>query len=157
MADRLYKSKTDRMITGVAGGIAEYFDFDPTLVRAAWVILAFVTAGVGVLAYIALAIIVPERTSEAGGVTHDVSGVQDAEGESASATDDSVGSAALGVHVRRRGVFGGVALIVIGAVFLASNLGLFSWFDWGRFWPVILIFLGLWLTFQRIGGLKRNG
>ena len=157
MADRLYKNKTDQMITGVAGGIAEYFDFDPTLVRAGWVILAIVTAGVAVLAYIALAIIVPERTSEAGGGTNESSGVEDAKSESASATDESVGNAALGIHVRRRGVFGGVALIVIGAVFLASNLGLFSWFDWGKYWPVILIVLGIWLTFQRIGGLNRNG
>ena len=56
---RLYRSRTDRMIGGVCGGIAEYFNVDPTLVRLAGVILLF--AGIGVPAYLIAWIIVPER------------------------------------------------------------------------------------------------
>lgn len=57
---RLYRSDKDKMICGVCGGIAEYFDFDPTLVRLAWIVL-FALGGSGFLAYIIAAIIVPRR------------------------------------------------------------------------------------------------
>lgn len=60
MGKRLYKSRSERMLFGVSGGMAEYFDIDPTLVRIAWVVIAVLTAGMGFLAYIALAIIVPD-------------------------------------------------------------------------------------------------
>ncbi|MEY8291529.1 PspC domain-containing protein [Carnobacteriaceae bacterium 52-44] len=57
---RLTKSRTDSMIAGVCGGIAEYFDIDPTLVRAGYLIFTFLGAGSPVILYILLAIIIPE-------------------------------------------------------------------------------------------------
>jgi phage shock protein PspC (stress-responsive transcriptional regulator) len=60
MNDRLYRSPDDRVLAGVAGGIAELWDLDPSLVRVAWVILAFVTAGLAIVVYIVMAIVVPE-------------------------------------------------------------------------------------------------
>ena len=54
---RLYRSKKDRMICGVCGGIANYFNIDPTLVRLAFVLIAM-GAGSGILAYIIAAIII---------------------------------------------------------------------------------------------------
>ena len=65
MAERLHKSRTDRMWSGVSGGIAEYLDIDSTFVRIAWVVVGVLTAGFAVIAYVALAIIVPERPEEA--------------------------------------------------------------------------------------------
>ncbi len=56
---RLTKSY-DRKICGVCGGIAEYLNIDPTLVRLAWLLLVL-CAGTGVLAYIIAAIVMPER------------------------------------------------------------------------------------------------
>ena len=47
------------MLCGVCGGIAEYFDIDPTLVRLVWVIITFM-GGAGILAYIIAAIIIPD-------------------------------------------------------------------------------------------------
>lgn len=55
---KLYKSTQDRMICGVCGGIAEYFNIDSSLVRIAWVIFTF-CGGCGLLAYIIAAIILP--------------------------------------------------------------------------------------------------
>ncbi len=55
---RLYKSKTDRKICGVCGGIAEYLNVDPTLIRLAWAVL-ICFAGAGILAYILAALILP--------------------------------------------------------------------------------------------------
>lgn len=57
---RLYRSKKDRILGGVCGGIAEYFNLDPVLVRLLWVFFACV-AGTGVLAYIIAWIIIPEK------------------------------------------------------------------------------------------------
>ena len=60
MEKRLYKSNENKMLDGVCGGIAEYFDVDPTLVRLAWVVFcAF--GGSGLLAYIVAAIIIPRK------------------------------------------------------------------------------------------------
>ena len=61
MNKRLYRSSTDCMLGGVCGGIAEYFDFDPTLVRVAYVLLTVCTAFSGTLAYILLLIIMPKK------------------------------------------------------------------------------------------------
>ena len=58
MKKKLYKSNTNRMINGVCGGIAEYFDIDPTLVRLGWVLFCAM-GGSGFLAYIVAAIIIP--------------------------------------------------------------------------------------------------
>lgn len=55
---RLYRSKNDRMICGVCGGIAEYFNIDPTLIRLAFVL--FGLSGSGILAYFVAAIIMPD-------------------------------------------------------------------------------------------------
>lgn len=57
---RLYKSSVNYMLCGVCGGIAEYFNIDPTLVRIGWVLLVL-CAGTGVLAYIIAAILMPEE------------------------------------------------------------------------------------------------
>ena len=58
---RLYKSRTNRMIAGVCGGIAEYFDVDPTIIRLIAVLLLFVGVFVGgVIAYIIAAAIIPD-------------------------------------------------------------------------------------------------
>ncbi|MBQ3632106.1 MAG: PspC domain-containing protein [Prevotella sp.] len=60
MNKKLYRSN-DRILGGVCAGIAEYFDFDPTLVRVAYVLLTLCTAFSGLLAYIILWIVMPDR------------------------------------------------------------------------------------------------
>jgi len=59
---RLYKSSIDRKICGVCGGIAEYFNIDPVLVRVGWIVAALFF-GSGLLAYIIAAIVIPDRPS----------------------------------------------------------------------------------------------
>ncbi len=60
MVKRLYKSNENKMIDGVCGGIAEYFDIDPTLVRLGWVVICAL-GGSGIIAYIIAAIIIPRN------------------------------------------------------------------------------------------------
>ena len=60
MKKRLYKSSTDKEVCGVCGGIANYFDVDPTVIRLIWVIFTLV-GGSGLIAYIIAAIIMPDE------------------------------------------------------------------------------------------------
>ena len=59
MNKRLYKSMENKMICGVCGGIAEYFDIDPTLIRLAAAAITLFSIGTGIIAYIVAAIIIP--------------------------------------------------------------------------------------------------
>jgi len=56
---KLYKSNTQKMVSGVCGGIAEYFDVDPTIVRISFVIFGF-GGGSGILLYLLAAVIMPD-------------------------------------------------------------------------------------------------
>ena len=58
---RLYRSRDERMLFGVCGGLGEYFNVDPTLMRLVSVALVFLGAGGGLLLYLVMAIIVPEK------------------------------------------------------------------------------------------------
>ncbi len=55
---RLYRNTDDRKIAGVCSGIADYLDVDPTVIRLAWILLVC-CAGVGVVAYIIAALVIP--------------------------------------------------------------------------------------------------
>lgn len=57
---KLHKSQTDKKLCGVCGGIAEYFNIDPTLVRLLWILFS-IAGGAGLLAYIIAAVIMPEN------------------------------------------------------------------------------------------------
>ncbi|MBQ7637216.1 MAG: PspC domain-containing protein [Lachnospiraceae bacterium] len=59
MSKRLYKSR-EKKLAGVCGGIAEYFDIDPTIIRIVWLIFVL-CAGTGLLAYIIAAIVMPDQ------------------------------------------------------------------------------------------------
>ena len=61
MNERLYRSRDDRVIAGVAGGLAERLDLDPAIVRVAWAVLAILSGGVLVLVYVVMALVVPEE------------------------------------------------------------------------------------------------
>jgi phage shock protein PspC (stress-responsive transcriptional regulator) len=61
MTKRLMRSTTDRVFAGVCGGLAEYFDLDPVLVRGGYVFLTIFTAFCGVIFYFVLWLIMPER------------------------------------------------------------------------------------------------
>jgi phage shock protein C len=58
--NRLYRSRKEHMICGVCGGIAEYFNVDPSLVRLLWIVFGAMV-GSGILAYLVVAIVIPYR------------------------------------------------------------------------------------------------
>lgn len=61
MKKRLYKIENGKKLAGVCGGIAEYFDVDPTLIRLAWIVFT-ACAGCGLIAYIIAAIVIPKKS-----------------------------------------------------------------------------------------------
>ena len=61
MNKKLYRSMTDKRLCGICGGLGEYFEIDPTIIRLIWVILTFCSFGCGFWAYIIAALIVPKQ------------------------------------------------------------------------------------------------
>ena len=63
MTKKLYKSRTDKKLDGICGGIAKYFDIDSTVIRLAWVIFTLL-GGAGLLAYIIALLVMPNPPVE---------------------------------------------------------------------------------------------
>ncbi|MGV8080886.1 MAG: PspC domain-containing protein [Syntrophales bacterium] len=64
--NQLYLSEVNRKIGGVCGGIGEYLDRDPTVIRVLFILLALFSFGFGILAYIAMWLIIPKRSGAGG-------------------------------------------------------------------------------------------
>jgi phage shock protein C len=135
MNKRLYRSNKERMMGGVCGGIAEYFDIDPVLVRILFIVAVF-AGGSGILAYIICWIIVPERPYAA---------PADPVANPAGTPDVTQPARQNGGH--RGSMTAGIVLIVIGGLFLADNF--LPHFHFGDFWPLILIALGAGLLLRQ--------
>ena len=151
MEKRLYRSRSDRMIWGVCGGLAKYFDIDPTIIRIIAVLSIFLN-GLGILAYIILAIVVPLEGSKATEPKDTIKENVEEMKETASELGREIQSTLTGeegesqevakVRHRRRNLLG-IILIVLGILFLLGNFNLFWWLHWGNFWPLILVAVGL--------------
>lgn len=74
MEKRLYRSRTQRVVAGVCGGLGAYFNVDPVLIRVLAVILAFVSFGTAVLLYVVMAFLIPLEPETPGGQTTPRSG-----------------------------------------------------------------------------------
>jgi phage shock protein C len=145
MNRRLYRSRTDSMLGGVAGGLADYLGADPALVRVAWALVIVLTGGAALLAYIVAWIVVPE--APAGPAS---AGPGDAEPV---ATADPVTGARTGpADLNERplapaagrpmspGLLVGGGLVLLGLWFLAREY--LPPIDWSLVWPVVLIGVG---------------
>jgi len=135
---RLYRSRKERMVWGVAGGLAEYLDIDPVLVRIAFVLLAFAN-GLGVLLYIIMAIVV---RSEPQPIAEAAPAVQ-SEAEVGSQPEAQVPPEVVEETQRRRRNVLGFGLVIVGAIVLLSNVGAFHWFRWDLYWPALVIAAGV--------------
>jgi len=159
---QLTKSKTDRVLSGVCGGLAEYFGIDPVFVRVAFVVLAMID-GAGVLLYIILAVIMPgeesvdktpedivqenvsEMAEQVKEMIEDVGkGVEEGDVGTGAATPRSPDS-----QKPERARWIGAILILLGIIFLLDDLRLFWWLSKDIFWPLILILIGIWLLVKR--------
>jgi phage shock protein C len=144
MNRRLYRSQTESVLGGVAGGVAEYLDVDPAIVRVIWAVLAILTGGIFFLLYIVMWIVVPLVPE----------GAEPAQGETATAgaATASGWNPEPTRRVRRRSGSGswifGLILIGLGLYFLAREY--LPNVDFDRLWPLGLILLGVVLLFGAI-------
>jgi phage shock protein C len=154
MNRRLYRCRHDRMLAGVASGMAEYFEVDATIIRVLWIISIFF-GGLGLFAYIVLAIIMPLEPEEA--IATNASPA-DPTGEATVPSPTGWHSApATHRHVTRDNgrivTFLGIALILFGALAL---LGVYlpDFADGGRFlWPAFILGIGVLLV---VGAMRRE-
>jgi phage shock protein C len=147
MSGRLERSRTNRVISGVCGGIAEYLDIDATFVRVVMVILAF-PFGVGVLIYFVLLFLMPnpgEATPFVRSTGTEQATALDPVNPGAPAAQRVVDPVAM--ERRRNGI--GLLLVAVGVVFLLGNVGAFRFADLRYVWPLVLIALGVYLVAQR--------
>jgi len=148
--NRLYRSRKDRIIGGVAGGLAEYFEVDVVLVRVLWVLAIFIGGG-GLVAYVIAWIIIPDVTSERFHNSKKVPGEQKAnafaknEEDIAETANFKYENEQEARARRRRNA--GLILIGIGVIFLVRNA---FGFIFHYFWPLLLVALGIFF-FLRSG------
>ena len=157
-AKRLFRSRKDGLIAGVCGGLAEYFDVDPSLVRLVF-ILAIFLGGAGLVVYIVAWFIVPENPEQSPTVSfvknqqmkEEVVGELRRLGSSLAEKFEATVEDGEERPERRSTVFVGLALIVIGAAFFLKNF--FPWLALESLWPVLLIGVGVLLL---IGAARRE-
>jgi phage shock protein C len=153
MNRRLYRSRRDSVLGGVAGGVADYFDMDPSIVRIIWAVLALVTGGIFLVLYIVMWIVVPEGPSAAtvaraarGPGAAPVEAGDEAAGDGTSAAEASAPDWETYQQRLRRGGSGGA--VIFGVILI----GLGVWFlidqyvpaiDGDLLWPVALVILGV--------------
>ena len=115
---RLRRSRTDRVLAGVCGGVGRYLNIDPVLLRIIAVALIF--AGVGVVAYVIAWIVIPEADED----------------EPEASVDPTTRSKAALVM--------GTSLVALGALLLARTV--VPWFDSSLFWPLVVVGGGILLV-----------
>jgi len=125
---KIYRSRTQRLMGGVCGGMAEYFNIDVLLVRLAWII-GTLFAGAGIIGYIACLILIPENTDQ----------------EIPEKSKRKPGEGAK---------FWGIVLIILGAVFLIQETGIlhrlnFWHIEWQAIFALAFIALGIYIIFNR--------
>ena len=143
MNKKLYRSFKDKMLGGVAGGLAEYFGIDVTLVRVLFVVTLFL-GGTGVLAYIIMWIIVPEEpikfpTPETTEQKKEKTETDTPKQENQ--FDAKAYYSTLDQQREKRRTFAGIILLVLGVIFLADNF--IPRIRLGDFWPLILVAAGI--------------
>jgi len=134
-SQRLYRSTSNKVFAGVCGGLAEYFDVDPMIIRVLFVLMVLF-GGTGIVLYIAAIVIVPKRPymmPDTGIPAQDLPPAK--------------------VRESARNWFG-IVLVVLGALLLLSNMDMFHFFDFVEdtfeyILPVLLIILGMAIIYYR--------
>ena len=151
---RLYRSSSNKVLFGVAGGLGEYFNIDVVLVRVIFVVLCL-TTGFPLILYPILAVIMPKGPAPGSGPggRDEFGGIQrgtSATGESSAtphADDNSTREFEVGERRVGIGVF---VLIVLGAIVLCAQVLGSLWIDWGVLGLLSLVVLGVGMLMGRL-------
>jgi phage shock protein C len=142
----IYRSETSKVIAGVAGGLGEYFNVDPTIIRIIFILLT-VFGGSGLIIYIILWLIIPSKSNTA----------EDSQEAIRSNIEDMKNTTRTFAHsIKNPGVLGkdnsrfwwAILIIIIGFFFLMNNYGLLD-IDFEKLWPLVLIILGMAIILRK--------
>lgn len=173
---KIYRSRKDKLVGGVCGGVAKYFDIDPTIVRLVAVLLFF-AEGIGLLLYLVSWVVIPERpgfsrnnynestnTIDVDGYSYEDDSNQQEENKNNNFEEDSKDHSEKKTgfekeaanfansrdetkdDTRQRTI--GVILVGLGSLFLIDNI--FPYFRWHRFWPLVLVGFGIMLLLKGV-------
>ncbi len=126
MAKKVYRSKTDKILGGVCGGLSDYFSVDVVLIRLLWV-FSFLAGGIGFIAYMAAWIIIPEERRI--GVNQDEFEEEENIFEKKGMSD------------RQSQIIMGSVVIVIGVFLLVRQY--LPFIPWHNIWPIGIILIGI--------------
>ncbi len=140
---RLYRSRTNKMIGGVAGGLADYFNVDVILMRLLFVVIFFAGGG-GILIYIILWIIMPLQPYNHVGSNLNYQQEPGVHNEKKSEV----------VNNNNKSFIVGVSLIILGLLFLFNTM--FPQFHFKQLWPLVLVLVGAMIILND-SGVKGEG
>jgi phage shock protein C len=150
MAKELYRDKQRASIGGVCAGLADYFNVDVTLVRALFLV-ALVGFGSGVLLYIILWAVMPEKKVDFNATGPIVDYTVNDSGEAIPMDD------AKKRKMKRKNnesVIGGLVLLTLGVIFLADEF--VPWFEFDKLWPLILVAVGAGIIWNNSKNKSEN-
>lgn len=141
---KLYRSKTDRVIFGICGGLGEYFEVDPLIIRILFILLSF-TGGSGIIIYLILAVIIPEANGDK----------KVKKSDSISETQEKTQE--LAEEIKKNGNWLKSAKNIIGLIIVLIGLNVLfeqvfnysplAWINWGIVWGLIIILIGSRIIF----------
>lgn len=163
---KLYRSANHRVIGGVAGGLAEYFDIDPVIARIVFILLSLVGGG-GLLVYIILWIVLPVNAAQkyafhqsqpgyrpAGSAASEAPlGADSTEWKDGTETSTKEPLNYEVKHNRTGGLIGGLILISLGCLFLVERF--VPNIDFGDLWPIMLVVVGAILIATNLSGRRK--
>ncbi|WFD11275.1 PspC domain-containing protein [Tepidibacter hydrothermalis] len=134
MDKKVYRSIDDKVLAGVCGGLAKYFDIDSTIIRVLW-ILGFFAGGLGILAYIICAVIIPQESF----VEYNMN--KSTYNEAMPRYDED--------RSKKNKVVLGSILVIIGVFSLIDEY--LYWMDIEKLWPIIFIVIGIYIIVKKQG------
>jgi phage shock protein PspC (stress-responsive transcriptional regulator) len=135
---RLVRSEHNKVLAGVAGGLANYFNVDPLLIRIAFVLLAF-AGGIGFVAYAAAWALIPK------------------EGESRSLAEAAVDKVNRNKDGKKDNTWLWIIILAIAGILILANMNRWNWDGGGIIWALILMGAGTWLYLQDLDSRKAAG
>ena len=151
MTKKLYRSTTQKVIGGVCGGIAEYFNIDPVIVRILFVVSLF-GWGASFLVYILALIIIPKREINYYTTNSTSEGAEFSssfESNDNYTEDQDYYAQNEQIIPNKSRKFFGLALIIIGSIFLFDDF--FEFLEFEMVFPIVLILAGAYILFPRKG------
>ena len=135
MKNKLRRSKSNRMIAGVCGGMGEYLNVKPRFIRLLWIIFMFMYDTPALIAYIVCIFIIPEETNI-------VNSQDDVEFEETTVSNTDNNSS----------LYIGLGLIILGAYLLVTKFWpafAFKFVQLKQYWPILLILIGIYILINR--------